>query len=129
MDHKFVRTHIVMTNSFCWRSAAKGSHQNGWHDGIVGLRKAVLSSPDHCAQAWVSYAAWWVGLGVLSSIGLGSGLHSGLLFLFPHILKVCLAVERCGHADFDLREARAPPACLRLGMFDGRSIRIDPVGC
>ena len=36
----------------------------------------------------VQYAIWWIGLGVLSSIGLGTGVHSGLLFLFPHILKV-----------------------------------------
>jgi vacuole membrane protein 1 len=34
------------------------------------------------------YVVWWVGLGVLSSIGLGTGMHSGLLFLFPHMLKV-----------------------------------------
>lgn len=33
---------------------------------------------------------WWVGLGVLSSVGLGSGMHSGVLFLFPHLLKVSL---------------------------------------
>lgn len=36
----------------------------------------------------VAFVVWWVGLGVLSSIGLGTGLHSGMLFLFPHILKV-----------------------------------------
>lgn len=36
------------------------------------------------------YVVWWVGLGVLSSIGLGTGMHSGLLFLFPHMLKVRL---------------------------------------
>lgn len=36
----------------------------------------------------VEYVVWWVGLGVLSSIGLGTGMHSGLLFLFPHMLKV-----------------------------------------
>lgn len=41
-----------------------------------------------CVQEWVKYVVWWVGLGVLSSIGLGTGMHSGLLFLFPHILKV-----------------------------------------
>ena len=35
----------------------------------------------------VGYAVWWIGLGVLSSIGLGTGMHSGLLFLFPHMLK------------------------------------------
>jgi hypothetical protein len=34
------------------------------------------------------YVTWWLGLGVLSSIGLGTGMHSGLLFLFPHMLKV-----------------------------------------
>jgi vacuole membrane protein 1 len=40
------------------------------------------------AEIWVLYVIWWVGLGVLSSIGLGTGMHSGLLFLFPHFLKV-----------------------------------------
>ena len=39
-------------------------------------------------ELWLQYLIWWVGLGVLSSIGLGSGVHSGLLFLFPHMLKV-----------------------------------------
>lgn len=52
---------------------------------------------------WIEYVVWWVGLGVLSSIGLGTGMHSGLLFLFPHMLKVCLAAERCGNLDFDVR--------------------------
>jgi vacuole membrane protein 1 len=55
-------------------------------------------------QMWFAYVSWWILLGVLSSIGLGSGLHSGILFLFPHYLKVCLAAERCGHVAFDVRE-------------------------
>ena len=41
----------------------------------------------HEMELWLQYLVWWVGLGVLSSIGLGSGVHSGLLFLFPHMLK------------------------------------------
>ncbi|KAI8471894.1 MAG: hypothetical protein J3K34DRAFT_226103 [Monoraphidium minutum] len=49
------------------------------------------------------YVTWWIGLGILSSIGLGTGMHSGLLFLFPHMLKVCLSAETCGHVDFDTR--------------------------
>lgn len=49
------------------------------------------------------YVTWWVGLGILSSIGLGTGMHSGLLFLFPHMLKVCLSAETCGHVDFNTR--------------------------
>ena len=40
------------------------------------------------AEVWFWYCIWWVGLGILSSIGLGTGMHSGLLFLFPHMLKV-----------------------------------------
>ena len=47
-----------------------------------------------------SFVGWWVGLGVLSSVGLGSGLHSGLLFLFPHILRVAAAADRCGSVAF-----------------------------
>lgn len=43
-----------------------------------------------CLKEWTLYTTWWLGLGVLSSIGLGTGMHSGLLFLFPHMLKVCL---------------------------------------
>jgi hypothetical protein len=47
------------------------------------------------------FAIWWIGLGVLSSIGLGTGMHTGMLFLFPHILQVCLAANACGHMDFE----------------------------
>jgi membrane protein YqaA with SNARE-associated domain len=49
----------------------------------------------------VAFIVWWVGLGVLSSIGLGTGLHTGMLFLFPHIFKVVQAAETCGNMDFD----------------------------
>lgn len=44
--------------------------------------------------------ARWVGLGILSSIGLGSGLQSGVLFLFPHVIKTCLAAQTCKTIDF-----------------------------
>ena len=27
-------------------------------------------------------------------------MHSGMLFLFPHIFRVCLAAKRCGSLDF-----------------------------
>lgn len=47
-----------------------------------------MNSYGGCLQENVKYMIWWVGLGVLSSIGLGTGMHTGLLFLFPHILKV-----------------------------------------
>lgn len=41
-------------------------------------------------------AMWWLILGVLSSIGFGSGLHSGIMFLFPFVMRVVMAVEKEG---------------------------------
>lgn len=43
---------------------------------------------------------WWLGLGILSSVGLGTGMHSGLLFLFPHIYLTCAAAESCDNDTF-----------------------------
>lgn len=54
-------------------------------------------------RIFTEFVVWWVGLGVLSSIGLGTGMHSGLLFLFPHILKVCRSAEACGATGFDTK--------------------------
>lgn len=48
----------------------------------------------------IAFIVWWVGLGVASSIGLGTGMHSGLLFLFPHIAKVCFVANACGSLEF-----------------------------
>jgi membrane protein YqaA with SNARE-associated domain len=53
------------------------------------------------AQFWVEFVVWWVGLGILSSIGLGSGLQSGVLFVFPHIIETCLAAQSCNTLDFE----------------------------
>ena len=39
--------------------------------------------------------------GILSSIGVGTGLQSGLLFLFPFIFKITSASQRCQSLDFD----------------------------
>lgn len=46
------------------------------------------------------FCVYWVGLGVVSSIGLGTGLHTFLLYLGPHIASVTLAAYECGSLDF-----------------------------
>ena len=53
------------------------------------------------AEAVVEFTVWWVGLGVLSSIGMGSGLQSGILFLYPHIIKIFIAAQTCKTLDFE----------------------------
>jgi len=71
-----------------------------WIKDTTGPHAAFV---DECERL-VEWAAWWVALGVASSVGFGSGMHTGLLFLFPHILKVCQTAERCGNVDFDTRK-------------------------
>ncbi len=61
-----------------------GPHQ----EHIVSVEKQVM---------WCLY---WLGLGVLSSVGLGTGLHTFLLYLGPHIAAVTLAAYECGTLDF-----------------------------
>lgn len=51
-------------------------------------------------ETYLLWCAWWVGLGVLSSVGFGTGLHTFLLYLGPHIAAVTLAAYECGSTDF-----------------------------
>lgn len=75
----------------------------------LGLAYAGLRSLEgnevlvHEIDAWGNFMIWWMGLGVLSSIGFGTGMHSGILFLFPFIIKVCLSAEACRGVNFDTR--------------------------
>ncbi|KAJ1548501.1 Vacuolar membrane protease [Cladochytrium tenue] len=50
-----------------------------------------------------AWFGWWVILGIASSIGLGTGLHTFVLFLGPYIAKVTLAAYKCNGLDFDDR--------------------------
>ncbi|CAD5214896.1 unnamed protein product [Bursaphelenchus okinawaensis] len=61
-----------------------GPHQ----EHIQAMEKTVL------------WYLWWIGLGVLSSVGFGSGLHTFLIYLGPHIAKVTLAAYECNSLDF-----------------------------
>lgn len=65
------------------------SNIDGSHQKLISvLRKQCL---------WCMY---WCGLGILSSVGLGTGLHTFLLYLGPHIASVTLAAYECDSLDF-----------------------------
>lgn len=71
---------------------------------LFATLKALSSDPAIMARIgtieWVAYQVFfWVGLGIASSVGLGTGLHSGLLFVFPHTFAVVRMIEECGHTD------------------------------
>lgn len=63
---------------------------------IPGSHQAQMAS----LESLLLWCGWWVGLGVLSSVGLGTGLHTFLLYLGPHIAAVTLAAYECGGTDF-----------------------------
>lgn len=46
------------------------------------------------------WCLWWVLLGILSSIGLGFGMHTFVLFLGPHIAAVTTAAHFCNSLNF-----------------------------
>lgn len=48
----------------------------------------------------VFWCAYWMGLGIASSIGLGTGLHTFLLYLGPFIASVTLAAYECDSLNF-----------------------------
>lgn len=45
--------------------------------------------------------SWWVLLGILSSVGLGTGLHTFVLYLGPFIASTTLAATECKTTKFD----------------------------
>lgn len=62
---------------------------DGWHRPLLEV-----------ARHNVWFVMYWVGLGVVSSVGLGTGLHTFLLYLGPHIASVTLAAYECNSLDF-----------------------------
>ncbi|XP_049879125.1 vacuole membrane protein 1 [Pectinophora gossypiella] len=54
----------------------------------------------HTGVRVLAWWGWWVVLGVCSSVGLGTGLHTFLLYLGPHIARVTLAAYECGGLNF-----------------------------
>ncbi|XP_029177574.1 vacuole membrane protein 1-like [Nylanderia fulva] len=71
---------------------------------ILFLLSARLSGPQQeIFKLWEAKILWWlywVGLGVLSSVGLGTGLHTFVLYLGPHIAAVTMAAYECGALNF-----------------------------
>jgi hypothetical protein len=64
---------------------------------VDGPHRELLQHVEHT----ILYYVWWFGLGVASSVGLGTGAHTGTLFLFPHICAVVRTAESHGKIDFD----------------------------
>jgi len=73
---------------------------------------------------YTEFIVWWMGLGILSSVGLGTGMHTGMLFTFPHAFQTVMAAEGCGNLHFNSnanmwsRPAESAFTCLSEDQVD-----------
>ncbi|XP_074575345.1 vacuole membrane protein KMS1-like isoform X1 [Curcuma longa] len=83
--------------------------KGGWIMALTFLSAAIgfiLANDDSTSEKHIQellrytrYVLWWVALGVASSIGLGSGLHTFVLYLGPHIAFFTIKALKCGRVD------------------------------
>ncbi|KAM1192058.1 hypothetical protein ACFX2J_012461 [Malus domestica] len=72
---------------------------------------------------YFQFGLWWVALGIASSIGLGSGLHTFVLYLGPHIAFFTLKAMQCGRVDlksapYDTIQLKQGPSWLGKNCSD-----------
>ncbi|XAR54654.1 hypothetical protein NMG60_11029886 [Bertholletia excelsa] len=70
---------------------------------LAGILLLTIDGPHekHIEELYqyLQFGLWWVALGVASSIGLGSGLHTFVLYLGPHIALFTIKAMKCGRVD------------------------------
>ncbi|XP_029303546.1 vacuole membrane protein 1-like isoform X2 [Cottoperca gobio] len=103
--HYFTLELLITLKEWLWRLWRQRQTVFGLLILLILLSIAYCIEGTH--QKYVLYmekktlwCAYWVGLGILSSVGLGTGLHTFLLYLGPHIASVTLAAYECGSVDF-----------------------------
>ncbi|KAF7837275.1 vacuole membrane protein KMS1-like [Senna tora] len=71
--------------------------------GALGIVLMTIDGPHekHFEEIveYFRFGLWWLALGVASSIGLGSGLHTFVLYLGPHIALFTIKATQCGRVD------------------------------
>ncbi|XP_029036899.1 vacuole membrane protein 1-like isoform X1 [Osmia bicornis bicornis] len=70
---------------------------------LILILNRISGPHQQVLRAWETKIIWWlywIGLGVLSSVGLGTGLHTFVLYLGPHIAAVTMAAYECGALNF-----------------------------
>ncbi|KAK9076894.1 hypothetical protein SSX86_005229 [Deinandra increscens subsp. villosa] len=83
---------------------------------------------------YARFGLWWVALGVASSIGLGSGLHTFVLYLGPHIAFFTIKAMQCGRVDiksaiYDTIQLNRSPSWLKKDCSEfGPSLFSSPHG-
>ncbi|KAI3469557.1 hypothetical protein Pfo_026220 [Paulownia fortunei] len=94
---------------------------------ITGILLLTVDGPHekHVEEVlrYMQFGLWWVALGVASSIGLGSGLHTFVLYLGPHIALFTIKAIQCGRVDiksapYDTIQLKRSPSWLGKDCAD-----------
>lgn len=64
-------------------------------------------------HTYICYIFYWIGLGVLATIGLGTGMYTGTFYLFPHVLDIRDKAIECGSSNIDLLTLN----CIENGTY------------
>eukprot|EP01119_Soliformovum_irregulare_P021982 TRINITY_DN7419_c0_g1_i1.p1 TRINITY_DN7419_c0_g1~~TRINITY_DN7419_c0_g1_i1.p1 ORF type:complete len:490 (-),score=111.01 TRINITY_DN7419_c0_g1_i1:40-1455(-) len=103
---RFATVVVETVRSYFWQVARHpASRYLGLPIFIIWAVGSLLPGPHRYLlkqfELVIQFIVWWTGLGILSSVGLGTGMHTGLLFLFPHIIKVTMAANTCKSTNFE----------------------------
>jgi hypothetical protein len=74
--------------------------KSGWLDSS---ESSTIQDICRWLEISVAETLFWIGCGVLSTIGLGSGVQTGALFLFPHVCRLALAWSKEQQQDDKLQ--------------------------
>jgi len=96
---------LSLLGRLCQKLKEKSTTVLGVSLVLAGLYYLYITDGPHSAllrssEKEILWGLYWIWLGVLSSVGLGTGLHTFLLFLGPFIARVTLAAYECGTTDF-----------------------------
>uniref|UniRef100_A0A5B7A743 Putative vacuole membrane protein KMS1 n=1 Tax=Davidia involucrata TaxID=16924 RepID=A0A5B7A743_DAVIN len=95
--------------------------------GGIGILLTTVAGPheEHIQELYhyLRFGLWWLALGVASSIGLGSGLHTFVLYLGPHIALFTIKSVHCGRVDiksapYDTIQLKSGPSWLDRDCSD-----------
>ncbi|KAI8078317.1 hypothetical protein BDF21DRAFT_420265 [Thamnidium elegans] len=90
--HRLIPTLIISLSIMFWIvKNTEGPYQLV----VIGIQQVVV---------W--YSTWFL-LGVASSVAVGTGFHTFVVFLGPYIAQVTLAAYRCGSVDLMIRNPQS----------------------
>ncbi|KAJ6897520.1 vacuole membrane protein KMS1-like isoform X1 [Populus alba x Populus x berolinensis] len=124
---KTLKFFVLAMVQYCKRSVFYLLARGGWLMllstvvAAVGIVLVTIDGPHekHVEELsnYLRFGLWWIALGVASSIGLGSGLHTFVLYLGPHIAFFTIKAMQCGRVDlksapYDTIQLKRAPSWL-----------------